>query len=564
MLTLTAALAACGGGSSEIGSNQDSSQNLQTKQETAVATVTRADAQRLLEQATFGPTEADIANVQRLGIKGWIAAQIATPATGYKGTYYVNPGSGVACNKEVNVVKYETDALKLKNCARDIFTPAAVQRQFFTNAVSGKDQLRQRVAFALSQILVTSGYEAYAQADYQNMLLNHAFDTYSNLMLTTTLHPTMGDWLDMVNNDKPNAAKGIQANENYAREFLQLFTTGTSQLNYDGSVKLDAHGKPLPVYTQAQVTAMARAFTGWTYPAAPGGKVTWQGTVVHAGQMVAIEAHHDTDAKVVLGGYKIAAGGSALSDVKAAVNAATSYPSVAPFIGKQLIQKLVTSNPTPAYVSRVSAVWNNDGAGVRGNLAAVVTAILTDPEARGDVKTASSYGRLREPTQYMISLMRTLGGTTDGMGPNYWSGQQGEAVFMSPSVFNFYSPAYVAPGTSVNGPEFGVLNTASQINRSNYAVQMFFLGGVGADASITNSIGTHIDLTKFGALTDRSAAVDKFNDLLLHGSLSAAGKAAIMRYLNMYSDAQIKAHPTMLASYCVYLISTSPQYEIQK
>ncbi len=260
----------------------------------------------------------------------------------------------------------------------------------------------------------------------------------------------------------------------------------------------------------------------------------------------------------------IPAGGTATSDLNAAITAVTNNASVGPFISKQLIQKLVTSNPSPAYVARVSAVWGNNGAGVRGDLSAVVTAILTDPEARGDSKTSATYGKLREPAVYMLQLLRTLGGTTDGMGPNYWSTVQGESVYMSPSVFNFYSPSYVAPGTTLNGPEFGLLNTASQINRSNFAVQMFFLGGAAADKSVTNSIGTHIDVSKFGALTDRAAAVEKFNDILMHGSMTAGMKAAIMTYLKNLTDAQIKAMPKLLAADICYLIATSPQYEIQK
>ncbi|KPC54712.1 DUF1800 domain-containing protein [Amantichitinum ursilacus] len=534
-----------------------------TADETIVP-VTRPDAQRLLEQAAFGPTETDIASVQALGIPGWIRQQMATSTTGYPGFFYVDPFKGAGCSTESHIVAQATDALMIRNCSRDYYTPAPLQRKFFTNALNAPDQLRQRVAFALSQIFVTSGYEAYAQADYQNMLLNDAFGNFKTLMTDVTLHPTMGDWLDMVGNDKPNPAKGTQANENYAREFMQLFTVGTSMLNADGSPQLDSNGKPLPVYTQAQVTDLARAFTGWAYPPHDGQAPTWNAGTNHMGKMVAFDVHHDMDVKTIIGGVVLPAGQTAQADLDGAITAVFNHPNVGPFISKQLIQKLVTSNPTPAYVARVTAAFNDNGAGVRGDMAAVVMAILTDSEARGDVKTDANYGKLREPAVYMASILRTLGGSTDGVGPSYWSTQQGEPLFISPSVFNYFSPAYVAPGTTLYGPEFGVLNTSSQILRTNFVAQMIFLGGVSADASVTGSIGTHVNMAGFGAFTDRAAAVAKMNDVLLHNSLSTAGTTAVMRYLNMLTTAQIAPRPTLLTNNSAYLMLTAPQYEIQK
>ena len=559
----TMALAACGGG--ESSSSVSSSVKAATvAADQSIVAVTRADAQRLLEEGAFGPTEADIANVQALGIPGWINQQIATPATGYPGFFYVDPFRGATCTTEANIVAKATDPLMIKYCSRDYYGPAPIQRAFFTNALKGKDQLRQRVAFALSQIFVTSGYEAYAQADYQNMLLNDAFVNFKTLLTDITLHPTMGDWLDMVDNDKPDPTKGTQANENYAREFMQLFTVGPNMLNQDGSFQLDSNGHTIPVYNQAQVTALARAFTGWAYPPV-GTPAAWNDGVNHAGKMVAFDSHHDMDTKTIISGQTLPAGQGAQADLDAAITAVFNHSNVGPFIVRQLIQKLVLSNPSPAYVQRVVGVFNNNGAGVRGDMGAVVGAILTDTEARGDNKTASDYGKLREPAVYMASILRTLGGTTDGVGPSYWASQQGQPVFQSPSVFNFYSPSYIVPGTTLNGPEFGILDTSSQLNRSNFVVQILFTGGVAADTTVTGSIGTHVNmLANFGAFTDRGATVDKFNDVLMHGTLTAAGKAGVMKYLNALSDAQITSSPTMLSANTAYLLLTSPMYEIEK
>ena len=588
-LAVTFALAACGGGgagsgtavsqavtttgASGVSSSGSSTANgvgssgataAAVKANDVVTPVTRADAQRLLEQAAFGPTEADIASVQSLGVQGWINQQMSIAATGYPGFFYVDPFKGASCTTEANIVAKSTDVLMKKYCSRDYYTAAPIQRAFFVNALNGQDQLRQRVAFALSQIFVTSGYEAYAQADYQNMLLNDAFANFKTIMTDVTLHPTMGDWLDMVTNDKPNPTKGTQANENYAREFMQLFTVGPNMLNSDGSFQLDANGKSIPTYTQDQVTALARAFTGWAYPPVGTAAPAWNDGVNHAGKMVAFDAHHDMDAKTIIGNVTLPAGQGAQADLDAAVSAVFNHPNVGPFIVKQLIQKLVLSNPSPAYVQRVVAVFNNNGSGVRGDMAAVVSAILTDSEARGDNKTASDYGKLREPAVYMASLLRTLGGTTDGVGPSYWSGQQGEPIFQSPSVFNYYSPSYNAPGTTLNGPEFGILDTSSQLARSNFMVQMIYTGGIAADTTVTGAIGTHVNMANFGAFTDRGATVDKFNDVLMHGTLTAAGKAAVLKYLNALSDAQIASHPTLLSSNVAYLLSTTSLYEIEK
>ncbi len=554
LTTLALLLASCGGGGG--GDNSTSVP--------AGPPPSRADTQRFLEQAAFGPTDADVAAVQSQGFSGWISNQFVTPSSGYPGYFYVVGNGGGGCQTDPNVVAHAANNLMLQNCGRDYYGVFQVQRQFFANAQSGKDQLRQRVAFALSQIIVTSGYEAYAQADYQQMLLDNAFGNFRDLLTKFTLHPTMGDWLDMVNNDKPNPAKGIQANENYARELLQLFTIGLSKLNLDGSVQTDANGKPIPTYGQTEVTSLARAFTGWTYPPVAGAASKWTNPLNHAGQMVQFDAHHDTNAKTLLDGQVLPAGQNAQQDLNGALDIIFNHPNVGPFVGKQLIQKLVTGSPSPAYVQRVAAVFNNNGKGVRGDMQAVVRAILLDSEARGDSKTAAGYGRLREPALYLAGFLRSMGATTDGVYTRGISQNLGQGVYASPSVFNFYPPSYLVPGTTITGPEFSILDTSSALGRMNFISQIVFRGGANADASVANAIGTHLDLTGYASVTDAGTLTDQIADRLLHGQLPAGARTAIVNAVTALTPASIKSDPALPAKTVAYLIATSPLYQVER
>ena len=523
------------------------------------------DAQRFLEQATFGPTDADLTSAKAGTANAWLANQFTQPTTGYKGFFYVVSNNGNNCTTDPDVIKNSTDPLMLQWCGRDYYGLTQIQRLFFYNAVYGKDQLRQRVAFALSQLFVTSGYEAYAQADYQNMLLNDAFGNFRDMIKDVTLHPVMGDWLDMVNNGKPNATRGIQANENYARELMQLFTLGLAKLNPDGSAQTDSSGTPLPTYGQAEVTAMARAFTGWTFPPLPGAVSKWTNPSNRAGKMVAFDTQHDVDAKVLLNGQTLPAGQTAAKDLDGALDIIFNHPNVGPFVGKQLIQKLVTSNPSPAYISRVTAAFNNNGSGVRGDMKAVITAILLDPEARGGNVTDPEYGHLREPALYMASLMRTLGAKTDGLYARDMMGGLSQNIYNSPSVFNFYSPQYRAPGTSdLYGPEFGIMDTSSALGRINAVGSMVMLTqGIAANNTYTGSVGTQIDFTAYVGLTTEQL-VDKMAATLLHGDLPANARATLIAHINAIPARSISLTKQLPARTAAYLIATSPLYEVQR
>ena len=326
-------------------------------------------AARFLDQATWGPTPASIAQLQQMGIGNWLNAQFALNTSNLP------------------------DQPILTSAGMNNFDIHPVQAAFFQNTVTGQDQLRQRVAFALSQIWVvsTSGLPlAYAYPPYWRIFRDNAFGNYRDMIQAVTLSPAMGRYLNMANNNKANPAKDTAANENYARELMQLFTLGLTQLNPDGTPVLDQNNNPVPTYDQTVVTNMAKVLTGWTYPTAPGATAKTNNPEYFFGQMFAVESEHDTTAKTIFGNITIPAGQTAEQDLDSLLDALMAQPTMAPFVSEQLIQHLVTSNPSPQYIARVSSVFENDGNGVKGNLQAVITAILTDPEARaGDDATAA-------------------------------------------------------------------------------------------------------------------------------------------------------------------------------
>jgi uncharacterized protein (DUF1800 family) len=336
-----------------------------------------------------------------------------------------------------------------------------VQQRFFVQNLTAPDQLRQRVAFALSQIFVIGGNKVTDPTGYTNylqLLANDSLTNYRQIMPDVTLSPAMGDWLDMVNNGKPNVNKGDHATENYAGEFMRLFTIGTSELNPDGSYQLDSGGNQIPTYTQSIVEAFALAYTGWTYPLAPGATQQTYNPPYWTGPMVAVDSNHDTTVKQLLiypgasGGGMLPAGQSTTQDPQGALEKVFNHPNAGLFVSSELIQHLVTSNPSPACIQRVASVFDNTGSGMRGDMNAVITAILLDPEARrlDDPATAvGTDGHLQEPILYMTGLLRAFGATSDGSNLAYDGSGMGQEALYSPSVFNFYSPTYVIPGTTM-------------------------------------------------------------------------------------------------------------------
>ncbi|NDJ13725.1 MAG: DUF1800 family protein [Acidobacteriia bacterium] len=462
--------------------------------------VSAGAARRFLEQAAFGPTPTEALHVQQVGFQGWLNEQFAMP----------------------QVSNYNGSA-----------NQSGMSTLFLTNAVMNQDQLRQKVAFALSQIVVTSLNKIIwtgPMAMYQEMLMANSFGNFRKLLGDVTLSPVMGQYLDMANNGKANPVTGMVANENYAREILQLFSLGTKVLNQDGTVPLDVNNNPIPTYTQVDVTEFARVFTGWTYAPAPGGNVIWGAYQNQNGPMVPYPAQHDTGAKTLLNGYVSPAGLSAAQDLNNALDNIFNHPNVGPFISRLLIQHTVKSNPTPAYIQRVASVFADNGQGVRGDLKAVVTAILLDSEARTNDTGAldsPNDGHLQEPVLLIAGFVRAFGGIMTNQ--NYFGytlTNLGQDIYNAPSVFNYYSPGFRAPGVPLAGPEFQIHTPNNAIGRSNLVAGMF---NAYNNAVQTNGPGTTLDLSGFVPLASNPAAlVDALDFTLTHGAMPAAMKQIVV------------------------------------
>jgi uncharacterized protein (DUF1800 family) len=308
------------------------------------------------------------------------------------------------------------------------------------------------------------------------------------------------------------------------------------------------------------VIGFSAVFTGWGYPPLAGATATWNSTNNYDGVMVSFDDHHETGTKLLLNGVTVPTGQTAQQDLEMALDNIFNHPNVGTFIGKQLIQHLVTSNPSPAYVARISAVFANNGSGVRGDLSAVVKAILTDTEARGDAPASAGFGHLREPALFMAAAMRELGGTSDGVYLRSAVTAMGEPIYSSPSVFNFYPPGFVLPGSQQLAPEFGIQNAATALARANFVNTVIMGSGVAADPTVTGSIGTHIDLTPFAAPASASALIEELNTLLMHGSLASDAANVIATAVS----AQSSTDPLAGTRTASYLILSSPQYQVER
>jgi uncharacterized protein (DUF1800 family) len=470
-------------------------------------------AARFLEQASWGPSAESVAHLQMVGFDAWLAEQFTVPPLLYK------PSDSAADNLTEE------------------------QSEFFVHAMEGKDQLRQRVAFALGQIFVVSGMKTgqpRQMVPYQNMLLQDAFGTYANVLRDVTLSPTMGVYLDMVNDDKGNAALGTSPNENYAREMMQLFSIGTVGLNPDGSET----GRI--TYDQGTITNMARALTGWTFP----GKAIAQGHNPENfdGPMLAVEANHDEGKKVIVGGDTLAAPQSAEQDLNDVLRALGTHPNTAPFISLRLIQHLVTSDPSPTYLRRVSEVFVSSG----GDLKAIVTQILMDPEAReGDdpKATPEKIGHWREPLLSVVAMMRNLGANVrkDNRLERFPT-SLGQRVFYPNSVFNDYSPLY-RTSTGLLAPEFELLSSGTTLMRAN-VVRNLVEKGLNGDAQF--------DLAPLVALAGSPAdLVDAVDHAFLYGRLPAALRPEVVSAVSATHDYNLRVRNA------IYLVASSALYQVE-
>jgi uncharacterized protein (DUF1800 family) len=496
-----------------------------------------ASAARLLDQATFGPTLTDIHHAQSIGLDAWITEQFNTPDTALA-NIPTNPLPAICLSANTPV-----------NCE---------ESEWWQTVLAGPDQLRQRVAFALSELFVISSDSVNAQTItyYHNTLAQDAFTNFSTVMNDVTLSPGMGAYLNMLNSAK--APAGQIANENYPRELMQLFTIGLNMLNSDGTLQLDGSGNPIPTYTQAQVQAFAKAYTGWTYATSTGGVPTKypNPTANYFAPMVAVESQHDTTAKTLLNGTVLPAGQTAEQDLQGALANIFNHTNAGPFVCKQLIQHLVTSTPSAAYVARISAVFADNGKGVRGDMQAVLRAILEDQEARaGDTDETYSGGHLREPMLWMTNFLRAVGFTNTDTNGSYFSlsndsNNLSERPYRSGSVFNFFPPSYVIPQTTLNAPEFDLENTASAVLRLSLA-----------DSLVNNKItGFKIDLSATSPLGVMAAAspgqmVDTLGEMFMHGQMPSDMRNEITSAIGGLGTAQQVRVAT-------YLVITSSQYKV--
>ena len=553
-LALLTALAACGGGG-------DSSSVVPPP---PPVLLTKAEAFQLLNQGTFGANDSDASHLISLGdnsnsVSRWLDEQIAKPASTQLA--YVQAGLPNPIPAGFNISSLNTQRVDV----------------WFQNSLNAPDQLRQRVAWALSNIMVISQNSSlvnypYALADYYDMLARDAFGNFRTLLQDVTLHVGMGLFLNVLGNRKPDPAHFIRPDENYAREVMQLFTIGLVQLNTDGSTQL-VNGQPVPTYDQLVVEGFANAYTGWSYAGGTSFAAARHTLAAEVLPMQAYTEQHSTVAKRVLS-YPgaalttIPADQTPAQDLHDALDNIFNHPNVGPFICKQLIQRLVTSNPTPGYVQRVVEKFNNDGSGVRGNMTAVIRAILLDSEARSAPSTATN-GKTKEPLLRLTQLWRAYGAKaasgkyqpTASGGP---TATFGEGPLLAGSVFNFFSPSYAPPGEisaqNLVAPE---LQLATEYQ--NTLVTNFFwtqaIGrttaqtGLGADVVV-------IDTTAETALAaDSESLVNKVADRLLAGQISATLKAQTKAQIERSSATTGIA--TRVGD-AIYMIASSPEFARQR
>ena len=528
------------------------------------------DRIRFLEQATFGATTELDQRIRRIGLRVWLAEQFDAP---YPTIAMPNPA------QKPFVIQSDCTLQANPTCYREHYTMTPLQQWFFKEAFYGNAQMRHRAAWSLSQIWVTSGLtiqQSSHQIAFHKILANNAFGNYRQLMEEATLSPTMGNYLDMIRSTRNNP------NENFPREILQLFSIGLYLLNQDGTLQLDNQGNPIPTYSQETINNFSKVFTGWTYCNLTCAN-SIPGVLNYKDPMILNPANHDTTAKVLLD-YPNAVNPNIEACANCTTDAATKtyaenslertldnifyHPNVAPYIGKLLIQQMVTSDPSPAYVGRVSAVFNNNGAGIRGDMKAVIRAILLDPEARGNLKTAPRYGKLREPVQLITNLARNFPARSfntedisDGSLSSY-ANKLGQNPFNSPTVFNYFPPDYIVPGTTVLAPEFGLLNTGTGIGRTNLLYLLIFEG---LTPNATDSLkGTSLDLSEMIAYSEGDASgnnlLDALNNKLMHGALTPEHRTSILNAV----VAVPAENPLLRVKTAVYLIAASSQYQVQR
>nr|WP_136249465.1 DUF1800 domain-containing protein [Ningiella ruwaisensis] len=556
-----------------------------------------ASTSRFLTMATFGPRSSDVETLLNTSASDWILEQFEKPVSPYLSQvqeYYdmASPNSGMIA---------------------DAFDQGATTWVFYRNAVHGEDQLRQRMAFALSQIMVVSngsggllGIFPQTVGYYQDVLAEHAFGNYQDLLQAITYTPAMAEYLTYLGNEKADETTGSVPDENYAREILQLFTLGLVELNIDGTLVLDANGNAIEVYDNTDITGLARVFTGLDDP-----RLDLEQSLV--GRLAQIReatskplnmnnARHSAKEKTFLD-YTIAANTDGETSIRLALEHIMSHPNVGPFVAKQLIQRFVTSNPRPEYVERVATAFNQGrftlpngtevGDGRKGDLKATISAILFDPDTEQDSALSDdTFGKVREPVLRLTHFMRAF--ETDMTTPEYVSALYdtsslsvlGQHPYRSPSVFNFYRPGYVAPGTlsaeaGLVAPELQIVNASSipgYINLLSFGAfqsqaenleqmrPVFVRFGASFDADRARSTFVPDYSEALPLASDSAALVDYLDELLLYSSMTESTRQGLIATLDEYprSALQDSEGQANLVAYAVTMIMSSPDYLIQR
>ena len=516
------------------------------------------DAARFMTQASFGAKSVEELEATRVeGFEHWLWNQFRTPAalhTAYLDSQLVRTSN---------------------NRANDDMSYEAIWQQWLV----GTDQLRGRVAFALSQIMVVSNVapdlRPYAMSSYLDVLNRHAFGNYRSLLEEVTLHPTMGYYLNMIKSEKDDAAKGIHPNENYAREVLQLFSIGLVELNLDGSAKVGSDGRPIPTFGEAEVKGFAKAFSGWTFasqnPANPKQFQTADENLDSnwTTPMRAFPSMHSPEPKKLLGSVTLAGGQSPEKDLKEALDTIFNHPNVGPFISRQLIQRLVSSNPSKAFIARMAAVFNNNGATLRGDLKALVAAILLDPEARAAAGSqAAHYGKQREPVIRFANFLRALGATSkNGINDIHYLDSSdnglGQSPLLAPSVFNFFSPNFRQPGAvakaNLYSPEFQITTETTVVGSLNFFSGVINNGGYGNGDSRLS-----LNLLPLQTLAATPATlVDRLDALLFAYQMTAATRTRLLQMLSALPGGTDSRHKARVRA-ALIVTAMSPDFVIQK
>jgi uncharacterized protein (DUF1800 family) len=523
-----------------------------------LSTVSQSDAARFLTQATFGPTTADINTLVQQGYSTWLTNQMAITPTSHRAAVLADFAA---------YTQTATTTL-----------PVAADRQaaWWKIVVTGQDQLRQRVAFALSEIMVISDQNSTVNSwqegmgNYYDILAKDAFGNFRQLLNDVTLNPMMGTYLSMLRSAKGTFdAKGnvvTSADENYAREVMQLFTIGLNQLLPDGTLALDPSGQPIPTYNQTTVTETAKVFTGWSFNQTVANPNFRGGNADYITPMMLYPAYHDDFTKTIVGGKIIPANQGGAQDLKDALDTLFNHANTGPFIARRLIQQLVTSNPSPGYVYRVAQVFANDGTGTRGNLGAVVRAILLDYEARSPALLNNpTYGKMKEPLLRGTELLRAFGGNSNSGRFNISNPEAnlGEASLRANTVFNFFQPDYIQPGPlAANGlyaPEYQLLTDTTAITIPNFLYTYIYNA-----RSATNTVDQTIGLDLTTALTlvkTPQSLLDNLKLVLTGGTLSAATNTRILAAINGMPNGTSDTEKVRTS---IYLMMTSPDGAIQK